>query len=62
MNHLCVFFFLPPNEETDCPGPETEDQQDNDELIRLDQGAAPGAHQRAVVRGDTSLIELKQVN
>ena len=34
-----VSLYLPPDEETYCPGPETKDQEENNDLICLDEGS-----------------------
>ena len=50
------FLCLPSDEETYCPGPETEDQEENDELVCLDEGPLSRWNdQGTVVWADTSL-------
>ena len=54
---VCKFLCLPSDEETYCPGPETEDQEENDELVCLDEGSLSRWRndQGTVVWADTSL-------
>ena len=55
-----VSLYLPPDEETYCPDPETKDQEENNDLICLDEGSScwSWTHQGTVVARETRETSL----